>query len=113
MRNTAASRRWRARPENRDHWLGEWNAARVREWQKAHPGYWKKRKKKGAVLQNVCCAQGTGDKEDKPESDIEKEEPVDDSKIIIKDDNKVLTVSRDPDKSQAIESEEATDDDEK
>ena len=67
VRNTAASRRWRARPENRDHWLGEWNAARVREWQKAHPGYWKKRKKKGAVLQNVCCAQGTGDKEDKPE----------------------------------------------
>ena len=61
-----ASRRWRARPENRDHWLGEWNATRVREWQKDHPGYWKKRKKKGAVLQNVCSAQSAGDKEDKP-----------------------------------------------
>ena len=33
---------------------GPENAVRARAWQKAHPNYWKGRKKRAVVLQNVC-----------------------------------------------------------
>jgi hypothetical protein len=67
VRQAKARQRWKEAPENRDHWKGDWNARRVREWQQAHPGYWKKRGKKGAkALQNVCSAQIADKQEDKP-----------------------------------------------
>jgi hypothetical protein len=53
-RSTAAVRRWRGRAENREYWSGPENAVRARAWQKAHPNYWKGRKKRAVVLQNVC-----------------------------------------------------------
>ena len=53
-RTAAAVRRWRGRPENRKYWHGDHNAARARAWQKANPGYWKRRKKRARVLQVVC-----------------------------------------------------------
>ena len=57
---TASQRRWLSRPENADYFQGVDNAARVRAWQAAHPGYWKKRRKRAlAVLQDDCRAQGT------------------------------------------------------
>lgn len=37
----ASQRRWLAKPENRDYFKGEQNAARARQWQQAHPRYWK------------------------------------------------------------------------
>lgn len=67
-RKEAGQKRWQARPANRDYWRGEWNAARVRQWQKAHPGYWKKRRKKVVpVLQVVCAEQTSAVLRDKPE----------------------------------------------
>jgi hypothetical protein len=37
----ARQRRWLAKPENRDYFREGDNAARAREWQRAHPGYWR------------------------------------------------------------------------
>jgi hypothetical protein len=56
-RKAASDRRWRGRPENREYWSGPENSARVRAWQKAHPGYWKERKKRARVLQVVCAPE--------------------------------------------------------
>ena len=56
-RKAASDRRWRGRPENQEYWSGPENAARVRAWQKANPGYWKRRKKKARVLQVVCAPE--------------------------------------------------------
>jgi hypothetical protein len=38
----ARQHRWLSKPENRYYFRDAVNAARVREWQRAHPGYWKK-----------------------------------------------------------------------
>ena len=62
----ASDRRWRSQPQNREYWSGPENAARARAWQKAHPGYWKKRKKSARVLQVVCATEPIGLVEDKP-----------------------------------------------
>jgi hypothetical protein len=56
-RKAASDRRWRGKPQNREYWSGPENTARVRAWQKAHPGYWKRRKKKARVLQVVCAPE--------------------------------------------------------
>lgn len=54
----ASQRRWLSRPENTDYFQGVGNAARVRAWQAAHPGYWKKRRKSArVVLQDNCRSQ--------------------------------------------------------
>lgn len=37
----ASQRRWLQRPENRNYFRDTENAARVRRWQQAHPGYWR------------------------------------------------------------------------
>lgn len=39
----AAQRRWRRKPENRDHFRGPDEVKRVQEWRRAHPGYWKQK----------------------------------------------------------------------
>ena len=47
-----------SQPANADYFRDADNAARVREWQAAHPGYWKKRRKRTlVVLQEDCRAQ--------------------------------------------------------
>lgn len=54
----AASRaRWLAKPENRDYFRGPVNVARVKAWRSRHPGYWRKRRRGGAALQEVSTAQ--------------------------------------------------------
>ena len=40
----ASQRSWFKKPENRDHFCGPINVARVQEWRRNHPGYWKKKK---------------------------------------------------------------------
>lgn len=52
----ASQRRWLAKPDNRDYFKGPENAARVKEWRAAHPGYWGRGNLK-APLQDVCRAQ--------------------------------------------------------
>ena len=38
----ASQRRWLRQSANRDYFRGPDNAKRVRDWRKAHPGYWKR-----------------------------------------------------------------------
>jgi hypothetical protein len=42
----ASQRRWFRKPANRDYFRDPENARHVRQWRQAHPGYWKKKKKK-------------------------------------------------------------------
>jgi hypothetical protein len=53
-RQAVNNERWRARPEHRDWWRGEWNVERVREWRAQHPGYWKRWKRKKAVALQIA-----------------------------------------------------------
>ena len=56
----ASSRRWRSKPENADYFRGEWNAARVREWQARNPGYWKRGELAPGVLQDLLVSKAPG-----------------------------------------------------
>jgi hypothetical protein len=50
--------RWLAKPQNRNYFREADNAARVREWQRAHPGYWRNTKRyRGRTLQDALDAQ--------------------------------------------------------
>jgi hypothetical protein len=54
----ASQRRWLAKPDNKDYFSGPENVARVQEWRKAHPGYWRGRRAKARVaLQDDCSVQ--------------------------------------------------------
>jgi hypothetical protein len=53
-----SQRRWLKQEANREYFSGDENAARVRAWQAAHPGYWKHRRKRGpCVLQDLLIGQ--------------------------------------------------------
>ncbi len=58
----ASQGRWRAKPENVDYdRANAKNTARVRAWQKAHPGYWKSgAKKRSVVLQDLLITEAAG-----------------------------------------------------
>ena len=54
----AASRqRWRASPKGRDYFRGQANRQRVKAWQQAHPGYWRRRRQRSRALQDHCRSQ--------------------------------------------------------
>jgi len=59
-RKRAVQRAWLAKPENRDYFRDANNAERVRDWQKAHPGYWKNTARyRRRTLQDGCPTQPT------------------------------------------------------
>ena len=54
----ARQRRWLAKPENRNYFREADNAARVREWQRTHPGYWRNTARhKSRTLQDALPPQ--------------------------------------------------------
>jgi hypothetical protein len=54
----ARQRRWLSKPENENYFREADNAARVREWQHAHPGYWRHTARyKRRTLQDAHRAQ--------------------------------------------------------
>ena len=54
----ARQRRWLSKPQNRNYFREPDNAARVREWQRAHPGYWRNATRyKRRTLQDALAAQ--------------------------------------------------------
>lgn len=53
-RQAVNNERWRARPEHKDWWRGEWNVERVREWRAQHPEYWKRWKRKTTVALQIA-----------------------------------------------------------
>ena len=49
-----SQRRWQQRPENQNYFRGPENRQRVKDWRKANPGYWRKKKPSTQVpLQEV------------------------------------------------------------
>ena len=60
-RQRAGQARWRRRPENRSYFRGPAEVERVRAWRKAHPGYWRKRRR---ALRAVMKSQPNEDKPD-------------------------------------------------
>ena len=53
-----SQRRWLQSPENQNYFRGPENRQRVKDWRKAHPGYWRKKKSSMQVpLQDFCQAQ--------------------------------------------------------
>mgnify|MGYP001824416870 CR=1 FL=1 len=57
----ASQRRWAGKAENENYFRGGENVERVRQWRKAHPGYWRK-KRSGSrdALQETCLEQDAG-----------------------------------------------------
>jgi hypothetical protein len=54
----ARQRRWLAKPENQNYFREADHAARVREWQQAHPGYWRNTSRyKRRTLQDAHAVQ--------------------------------------------------------
>lgn len=57
-RKRQAQRAWLAKPENQNYFRDDKNAQRVRDWQKAHPGYWKNATRyRRRTLQDDCPKQ--------------------------------------------------------
>lgn len=57
-RKREAQRAWLAKPENQNYFRDASNAERVRDWQKAHPGYWKNTARyRRRTLQDGCSEQ--------------------------------------------------------
>jgi hypothetical protein len=52
-----SQRRWLAQPANQNYFRGPDQVARVQIWRKQHSDYWKKRCKKGVVLQEMISLQ--------------------------------------------------------
>jgi hypothetical protein len=54
----ASQRRWLQKPANRDYFTGPTQVERVRQWRKAHPGYWRRQAARPAdVLQDALTPQ--------------------------------------------------------
>jgi hypothetical protein len=57
-RKRQAQRAWLAKQENQDYFRDDQNAERVRDWQQAHPGYWKNTTRyRRRTLQDDCPSQ--------------------------------------------------------
>ena len=57
-RKASAAGCWLQRPENQNYFRGPENCQRVKDWRKANPGYWRKKKSSTQVpLQEVFEAQ--------------------------------------------------------
>jgi len=61
----ASQQRWRASPKGRNYFHGSANPIRVQAWRKAHPGYWRRYRRKQRALQDHCAAQVLVPPEDK------------------------------------------------
>jgi hypothetical protein len=53
----SSQHRWLASPKGRDYFRGSANVLRVQAWRKAHPGYWRTRRKRSGALQDHCLGQ--------------------------------------------------------
>ncbi len=55
----ASQTRWLNQPENRDYFCGSHHVERVRQWRKAHPGYWRRSRRRpgGNALQDSVALQ--------------------------------------------------------
>ncbi len=68
-RKADSQRRWLSRRQNADYFCGPENAARARAWQAAHPGYWKRRRRRKVVLQDRLDSQPAANKRIAPQDE--------------------------------------------
>jgi hypothetical protein len=61
---SAAQSRWRMKRQNRAYFSGPDQVARVRQWRKANPGYWKRAPPSRDPLQDDCRAQTADEQPD-------------------------------------------------
>ena len=55
---TISQQRWQQKALNQNYFRGAENSERVREWRKAHPGYWRKKESVSQTpLQDLCIIQ--------------------------------------------------------
>jgi hypothetical protein len=54
-----SQRRWLQKEENRDYFRGAAHVLRVQRWRAAHPGYWRRIKRRPSALQDPLIAQVT------------------------------------------------------
>ena len=67
-RKRASQKAWLAKPENQNYFRDAEHAARIRQWQKAHPDYWKNSaRRRRRTLQDACQPQPVANKELTPE----------------------------------------------
>lgn len=61
----ASQRRWRREPANAGYFRGQAEVERVRAWRRAHPGYWKRsRRKRSVALQDLLITQSLEQQKD-------------------------------------------------
>ena len=59
-----SQKRWNQKPENVDYFRGPHNVARVQEWRKGSPGYWRTKPENGDIALQDPLIQQTIDKTD-------------------------------------------------
>lgn len=70
-RKRVSQRAWLQKPGNENYFRDTENAARVRKWQKAHPGYWRSRARaRHRTLQDVCPEEVAANQE------VEQSSPI-------------------------------------
>ena len=68
-----SQRRWLVKPQNRDYFRDAENAARVRSWQRAHPGYWRQTARyRRRTLQDCCRGQAIDQTQDTARSALQE-----------------------------------------
>lgn len=63
--HAASQRRWLAKPDNQDPHRASDAVIRVQAWRKAHPGYWRRCRKRPVALHDESAPQPIDIKEDK------------------------------------------------
>lgn len=64
-RKAASQRAWLRKKGNADYFRGAAHVERVQAWRRAHPGYWKRRRRdKGRALQDILITQPSATKQE-------------------------------------------------
>jgi len=65
-----SQKKWQEKPENRDYFKGPENVARVRQWRRQNPGYWKRPPPGEVALQDPLNMQPAENDSDNHDNDV-------------------------------------------
>lgn len=65
-----SQQRWRDKPQNREHFKGEWNTRRVKEWRARNPGYWRRKRSRAPVALQEISPEQAVEHQKKAEPDV-------------------------------------------
>jgi hypothetical protein len=68
-RKRRSQQAWAAKEKNRDYFRGSANVARVQEWRKRHPRYWRRQaaSRGSGTLQDACTTEPTDEQQVSPD----------------------------------------------